>query len=152
MKEQKHISWKRVLNSSPIRYSVVGISTTMVNYLVYFLFSLSFDINAHAGLLQSTYLWIANGLAWIVSVTYSFFGNRNYVFRARLGKKRMIYQAISFYGFRFLSGVAETVLLNILVTSFGMLDLWAKLLGTLLATIINYFVGKYLTFRVKKEK
>ena len=151
MKEQKHISWKRVLNSSPMRYSVVGLSTTIINYLVYFLFSLSFDINAHAGLRQSTYLWIANGLAWFVSVTYSFFGNRNYVFRARLGKRRMVYQGISFYAFRFISGVAETVLLNVLVTAGGMLDLWAKLLATLLATVINYFTGKYLTFRVKKK-
>lgn len=145
MKEEKHIFWKRALHSSLMRYTLIGFSTTVINYFVYFLFSMNLDINAHVGLRQSTYLWIANGFAWLVSVTYAFFGNRNFVFRARLGKRRMVYQAISFYGCRFLSGVAETAALNLMVTAFGMLDLWAKLLATLVATVINYFTGKYFT-------
>ncbi|PWM43171.1 MAG: hypothetical protein DBX52_00005 [Clostridiales bacterium] len=134
------------------RYTVIGVSTTLINYGIYLIFSFNFDINALEGARQSAILWWANGTAWFISVTFAFFGNRNFVFRAKnVSRGRRIHQWISFYGWRGLSGFLETVLLNILVTLGSLHDMAAKLLATLFAMLVNYLSGKYCTFRKPRK-
>lgn len=54
-----------------ISYGIVGVMTTLVNYMVYFI---SLKIGIH---------WlISNSLAWMVAVIFAYFSNRKVVFHS----------------------------------------------------------------------
>lgn len=87
-----------------ILYLIFGGLTTLINILVYELFSKAFDVQ---------YL-VSNGIAWVIAVLFAFVTNRLYVFESRSRDPKVIgRQFVSFIGsppFHWTAGHAAHVL------------------------------------------
>ena len=83
-----------------ISYGIVGVMTTLVNYIVYFI-CLKIGID-----------WLtSNSLAWMVAVIFAYFSNRKVVFHSSNDMKK---ECIEFFGLRFMTLLVENLLLFVL--------------------------------------
>ena len=120
-----------------LAYLVVGVCTTVINYVIYAL--LTEGIHVH---------YIAsNVIGWIAAVTFSYFANGKWVYRstARRGWR----EAGEFVFSRLFSLGLETLLLFLLVDLMQMDKLIAKLAVAVIVVIVNYLTG-LLVFKRKK--
>lgn len=119
-------------------YLVVGVMTTLINYVIYAL--LTEGLSVHYA--------VSNVIAWIGAVAFSYFANGKWVYRstARRGWR----EAGEFVLSRLFSLGLETVLLMLLVDLLHMDKLAAKLLVAVVVVVVNYLTG-LLVFKRKKR-
>lgn len=119
-------------------YLVVGVMTTLINYVIYALLT--------GGL--SVHYAVSNVIAWVAAVAFSYFANGKWVYRstARRGWR----EAGEFVLSRLFSLGLETVLLMLLVDLLHMDKLAAKLLVAVVVVVVNYLTG-LLVFKRKKQ-
>jgi len=120
-----------------IRFSVVGLINTLIDFLVYF------------GLTRAIswfgeYYLAANALSFVAASTNSFFLNKNWTF-GNQKKDRGQY-------FKFIAVVAFTLLLSevvlfFLVNRLGIYDLFAKILVLIVSVVSNFFLSKFMVFK-----
>jgi len=110
------------------RYLIVGVCTTAINYAVYFLLT-------HLGV----FYILANILAWVIAVTFSYFANGAWVYSA--SSSRSWHEAGAFFLSRLFSLGLETVLLFLLVQQFGAGRNIAKIAVNVLIIVVNYLTG-----------
>ncbi len=121
-----------------ILYMLFGALTTAVNIVSYFIFK---DIM----FLRTA---VSNMLAWFLSVVFAFVTNKLYVFDARDDdKKHAFLQLVEFFGARFISGVADTVIMVIFIDIMHCSELPVKILSNIFVIIFNYVVSKFIIFK-----
>lgn len=142
-----------------IKYIFFGITTTIVNLLVFSIMK--------AGGVTATELGLtfANALAWVVAVIYAYITNKVWVFESKNREKRFIIkEAAKFFTGRIFSGIFEILLPTPLTRLFkdGLTislpgkeiyldDQWvAKILVCGLVIVLNYIISKLMVFK-KKE-
>lgn len=118
-----------------ISYLIFGVLTTLVNIIVYYLFSSILNIN---------YL-ISNGIAWIISVTFAYITNKLYVFES--DNENVILELIKFYISRLTTGVIDIVLMWLFVVIFIVNDMYAKIIVNIIVIILNYIFSKFFIFK-----
>ena len=120
-----------------LAYLVVGVMTTLINYVIYALLT--------GGL--SVHYAVSNVIAWVAAVAFSYFANGKWVYRstARRGWR----EAGEFVLSRLFSLGLETVLLMLLVDLLHVDKLAAKLLVAVVVVVVNYLTG-LLVFKRKK--
>lgn len=120
-------------------YLVVGVMTTIINYVIYALLT--------GGL--SVHYAVSNVIAWVAAVAFSYFANGKWVYRstARRGWR----EAGEFVLSRLFSLGLETVLLMLLVDLLHMDKLAAKLLVAVVVVVVNYLTGLLVFKRKKRE-
>lgn len=131
-------------NSEIIRYVIVGGLTTLVSLLSYYICIWLF-LNPDNGV----QLQVANIISWILSVTFSYFANRKYVFKSN-GK--VIGEVVEFYSSRILTLLIDMLSMFLMVTLFHIDDKIAKILVQFIILVLNYIFSKYLVFNNKKSK
>lgn len=132
--------FKTVINRETISYVIVGISTTVVNLVVY---TLLCKIMPYA---------VANLISLIFTKLYAYFMNKIFVFRTKLSSvKETVIEFLKFMVTRGLTGVIDYFGLIILVSGFGFDELISKYVLQIVITVLNFFFGKFLVFK-KKEK
>ncbi len=118
-----------------ILYIIFGVLTTIVNFLIYFLFT---------NLLHVNYL-ISNFTAWIGAVIFAFFTNKKYVFNANNTKLlNYIKEFIMFTSSRGFSFLVETFLLFLGVELIKLNDGIVKVSVAVIVVILNYFFTKFV--------
>ena len=132
----KNIMNKQVLES--IRYFVMGVLTTLVNYVIYH----ALDLLLQKQSISSFFSYkISYGVAFFLAVVFAYYGNKFFVFQKR--EKKGVKEFLSFFSLRVFSGIASFFLLDILHFSHG--------LGWLGSSVINlvgnYFASKFLIFK-----
>ena len=106
-----------------ISYGIVGVMTTLVNYIVYFI---CLKIGIH---------WlISNSLAWMIAVIFAYFSNRKVVFHSSNDMKK---ECIEFFGLRFMT--------------LHISNLLSKILVSVITVLANYFLCKSHIFSKKEE-
>ena len=91
-------------------------------------------------------------LAWFLSVTFSYFANKNMVFQYKTSDiGTVIKSMILFYGSRAFSGIMDVVLMNVFVKVLGWNELVSKLINEVLVSTFNFFFCFLVVFR-KKQK
>ncbi len=122
-----------------ILYIVMGLLTTIVNYVVYFL--------CHN--LLGIYNLLANMIAWVLAVLFAFATNRKYVFKSeKKGLMAVGTELIYFASGRLISLIIFDIgLFHLLVNILHFNDLAMKLLTNVGVVVFNYFVGKFLVFK-----
>ncbi len=120
-----------------LAYLVVGVITTLINYVIYAL--LTEGLSVHYA--------VSNVIAWVAAVAFSYFANGKWVYRstARRGWR----EAGEFVLSRLFSLGLETVLLMLLVDLLHVDKLAAKLLVAVVVVVVNYLTG-LLVFKRKK--
>ena len=120
-----------------IRYGIVGVLTTLVNYVVYFV-CLKIHLN-----------WlISNSFAWVVAVVFAYIMNRKLVFHSDNETKK---EGIQFFGLRFVTLIVENILLAICIDGLGLSNLISKVVVSVITVIGNYWLCKYHIFSKKEE-
>ena len=120
------------LKKELVLYCLSGGATTFVNYLIYFIL-----LKTHVEYLA------ANTLAWAGAVVTAYLLNRRLVFHSR---KHILQEFCSFVFLRFLTLLAENILLWIAVDSLGIPPLPSKIMVSVITVLSNYVLCKYKIF------
>ena len=135
-----------------INYVIFGGATTVVNMVLYYIlmlipfFSTDISLEFFGSAYKIGYL-IANAIAFVGAVIFSYVMNRHFV----SGAKAVARQFFSFFTTRLLSFIIEEVLLFVLVEKLLVSEYIAKWPVAVLVVIINYAFGKLLVFRKRDE-
>ena len=116
-------------------YVVFGVLTTLVNFIVYFLFTKIFFVH---------YI-ISNILAWFFSVLFAYVTNRLWVFESK--NDNILKEAALFFGGRFFSGVVDTALMYIFIDILAVGDFISKVVIQVIVVILNYVISKLVVFK-----
>lgn len=115
------------------RYLIVGVCTTLVNYLIYTPLIFFFPF------FKENYQ-IANTLAWVGAVTFAYFANGAFVYNST--SKRGLKEAGAFVLSRVFSLVLEALLLALMVEILHLDEFIAKLVVSVVTIVVNYLTGK----------
>lgn len=125
-----------------IRYLIIGVLTTVVSLLTYYL--LSYTVLNPKVTLQ---LQITNIISWIASVTFAYFTNRKYVFKVQ--EQKNLKEASKFYVSRLTTLVLDMLLMQIFVIKLKFNDKIIKLIVQVIIIVLNYILSKFLVFKSK---
>ena len=145
-----------------IMYSIFGVSTTVVNWLV-FSFCVIILPERYAGWFETIVvkyfhldikLVVAGLIAWIIAVIVAFITNKLWVFESKSWEHELVRkEAFTFFGGRIATGVLEIVAVPALVAwgfdfiLFGVDGLPAKILVSISIVILNYLLSKFVSFK-----
>lgn len=119
-----------------LRYLLIGITTTLINFIIYY-------ILIHP---MHTHYLIANVIAWIGAVLFAYHTNCIYVFQYQHDLKTMI----SFFSMRFLTLIAESILLYVCITLLKANSMISKIIISFITVIANYFFCKLAIFNTRR--
>lgn len=121
-------------------YMLFGAGTLVVN------FGLFFFLNEIVGL----YYMVANAIAIVVAVVFSFWVNKKYVFRSKPVTKRAAFKEFAlFIGIRASAGVIDMGGLFLMVRVLGMGANLSKLIVEILIAVGNFLSSKFIIFKKK---
>ena len=123
------------LEKELVLYVVFGALTTLVNFVVYFLF---------ARLLGVHYI-ISNILAWFFSVLFAYVTNRSWVFESE--NTNILKEVILFFSGRIFSGVVDTGLMYLFIDILTIGDFISKIIIQVIVVVLNYVFSKLIVFK-----
>lgn len=131
-----------------VRFLVVGVSNTIVSYV---LLTGSRLLLEAGGFVKYAYI-IANAIAFVLGVAWSFFWNNRYVFKAEEGEERSIFKALikTYITYSFTGLFLSSILLVLWIEVCGMSKFIAPLLNSIIGLPINFLINKFWSF--KKER
>lgn len=148
----------------PITFMLFGLCTTVIDYGAYFIFG---GIVGSENIIEEKYYILGNLFSWFFAVTFAYITNKIFVFRSKQWNvKTLIKEIPTFYGTRFVALMVSELGIWLLVSVAGLKnfyiaflyvviqgDLIAKLIMSLVSTMLNYLFGKFIIFsKVSKEK
>lgn len=132
----KELKSKNILQF--IKFSIVGVSNTMVSLAIYYLF---LWINSRLYLL-------GNVMGWIISVANAFYWNNKYVFGQKSESGAALLKKLGktylCYGATFL---LSTVMLYLEVDVFGLSTVLSPLFNLLVTIPLNFLLNKFWAFQ-----
>lgn len=127
-----------------IRYLIVGVFTTIVSLLTYYLLVYTiFDPNV---ILE---LQITNVISWIVSVTFAYFTNKKFVFKTN--NSMSLKEGSSFYLSRISTLLLDMLMMFLFVNIFKFNDKIIKLVVQFIIIVLNYVLSKFLVFKKRNR-
>ncbi len=136
------------LNYETISYLVVGVLTTVVDFLVFA--AANEAIQSSGRLSEVTAVMIAQVISWAAAVLFAYILNKLVVFRNynfRLG--HLIYEASTFVAARVMSGVLVTIAIWVMVDLLHSNEYAAKILTSIINIVFNYAASKLFIFKKK---
>ena len=127
-----------------IAYLIVGVLTTVVSLLTYYLCVYTFLDPKNAIELQ-----IANVISWFCSVIFAYFTNRKFVFQSK--NTHMLKEGMQFCLSRVVTLLIDMISMFLLVTLFRMNDKIAKVIVQVIVIVGNYIISKFFVFNKKKN-
>ena len=125
-----------------IVYGIVGVLTTLVNWIASYVLKLFLDEQV---------VWqnlLINAVAWTAAIAFAYPTNRKWVFASR--NTNIIKECTEFVSSRLATGVLETGLMGLLVNAMH-LEFWiAKITVSVFVVVANYILSKLFIFRVKE--
>lgn len=116
-------------------YIIFGILTTLINILVYLLFTRVFAFN---------YI-VSNILAWFFSVLFAYITNRIWVFESV--NENILKEIFLFFSGRLFSGIVDTALMFIFIDLLLVSDSVSKIIIQIIVVILNYVISKFIVFK-----
>ena len=119
-----------------VRFGVVGVITTAINFLIFKL-----------GRMARLPLVAANSVAWLAAVLFAFAANKFIVFQSADWNTMFILEELSWFLMsRLLTLLIETSLLWLLVKKRDLPEMASKCGVSVLVVLLNYLLGKFLVF------
>ena len=158
----------KFLSYEMLSYLFFGVSTTVVNFIVFFVCDKIFGNNSIADftlmghLFSITYEDVSTLIAWIVAVLFAYVTNKLWVFESKSKNASVVIKEIlSFFGARIVSFVVfeslgfmlvRNILNNTDYTTENFSKWAAKLLMAVIVVIFNYIMSKLVIFRKSKTE
>ncbi|WP_240422335.1 GtrA family protein [Listeria costaricensis] len=128
---------KNKLSKELIMYVIMGVLTTVVNLIVfYLLISTGADYK------------VAVVVAWILSVLFAYITNKKYVFENKTSTmKAFLWEMGSFFFFRLLSLGLNMIVMIVMVDQMHLGEMFSQIVANVLIIIFNYVASKLVIFR-----
>lgn len=129
-----------------IKFGIVGVSNTLISYVLYVLSLLMFQkLNVFQ---QMDYL-IAQVIAFVLSVLWSFYWNNKMVFQQKENKKRSLWKTLlkTYMAYSFTGLFLNSILLILWVDMLHISEFIAPMLNLLISVPLNFFINKLWAFR-----
>ncbi len=121
-----------------INYLVVGVMTTLVSIVVYWVFTKLFHVN----------YMISNIISWILSVLFAYVTNKKFVFKSKCDSNKDVFiEVYQFFKYRILSFVIDVLLMYVFVELVTLDDMCAKVIVQIIVIILNYVFSKLFVFK-----
>lgn len=133
-----------------IRFGIVGVSNTVISYLLYSGSLLFFQRN---NLFASFDYVVAQVIAFILSVLWAFYWNQKKVFTMKEGESRSVWKSLlkTYVSYGFTGLLLSTFLLYIWIDVLGISDFIAPLINLLITVPLNFIINKFWAFRVESK-
>ena len=123
-----------------IAYLIVGVLTTIVSLVSYYLVTVTLlDPN------NVVELQIANIISWILAVAFAYFTNRKYVFESKEPNK--LKEATKFVASRLVTLGLDMLTMFIMVSLLAINDKLSKLVSQVIVIVGNYLISKLIVFK-----
>ena len=136
--QNHHLVQKHPTGVQMFKFAAVGGMNFIIDFCVYVFLTRFFDLH---------YL-LANIIAFVVAVTFSFFVNKHWTFRYKEGEAHKRY--LQFFVVCFIGLGWTELILYIGVDLLHWHDIAVKLLATFLVFFWNFGLNKYWTFRERQ--
>ena len=120
-----------------VLYTFFGNMTFVISIGSYAIFNVFFGINE----------LIANALAWVFAVLFSYV-TKKWVFKAATPTKTaFLVQMFAFFSGRFITLVIEETIIFIFITLLDYPSMWVKLAAQVVVVVLNYVISKLFVFK-----
>ena len=121
-----------------VLYTFFGNMTFVISIGSYAIFNVIFGINE----------LIANALAWVFAVLFSYVFNKKWVFNVvTQTKTAFLVQMFAFFSGRFITLVIEETIIFVFITVLAYPSMWVKLAAQVVVVVINYVISKLFVFK-----
>ena len=129
-----------------LKFGIVGLSNTVISYIIYVI--TLFTIQAMGILRNSDYL-VAQVIACILSVLWSFYWNNKYVFSNEGAEKRNAFRALlkAYISYSFTGLFLNSALAFVWVQMLGISKLIVPVINLLISVPINFIMNKFWAFK-----
>lgn len=129
-----------------IKFGIVGISNTLVSYLIYvamLFFFQSFGLRANYDYL------IAQVIGFVLSVLWSFYWSNKVVFTNDSGRERVLWKTLlkTFVAYSFTGLFLNSALLVLWVRMLGVSEYVAPVFSLLFSVPLNFLINKFWAYR-----
>ena len=130
-----------------VKFGIVGVSNTIISYVIYVI---SLLVMQRAGLWPKADYLVAQSISFFLSVLWSFYWNRRYVFKASTDRVPWPQALLkSYISYAFTGLFLNSVLSIFWVQVIHMSKLVAPIANLLLSVPVNFFLNKLWAFREK---
>jgi dolichol-phosphate mannosyltransferase len=129
--------YKKEIVSQFVKFCLVGVFNTIVDYGVYLFFSR----------LVGLYFLYSNILSILVAMTFSFFANKYWTFGNL--ENKLASQYLKFFLISIVYFLLYNTIFYLGVKYLGIYDLLVKLIAIVIGVFWNFLANKYWTFREK---
>ena len=140
-------------NGEAIRYIIIGVCTTLVNFVLFTLFNYLFAL---LGIEKEVSVTVSNLLSVILSILFAYITNKSFVFRSHCDSRRdVFFEFVKFVGARGITMLIEVGGVFVMFNLIGINEMISKLVTQVIVIIGNYFISKLLVFKnnpTRKEK
>ena len=136
----KHPILSKFINRETFAYAIAGVLTTLVNFISY---EIIYNL-CHSNL-------TANGLAWVIAVTFAYIVNKWNVFNSKSDTtKAETFKIIKFFAARLVTLGIEQLGMYIFVERLGIYRWIIKGSLSVIVIILNYIFSKLFIFNKKR--
>ena len=131
-----------------VKFGIVGVSNTVISYVLYALSLLAFQ---KLGILPRADYLVAQVIAFVLSVLWSFYWNNKMVFVLKEGEKRSLWKALikTYISYSFTGLFLNSILLILWVQVCHMSEFIAPIINLLISVPLNFLINKFWAFRGK---
>ena len=141
-------NWEKFLQF--VKFGMIGVTNSILYYILYLI---SLMVFARLQIFHNTDYLVAQFVGFAISVLWSFYWNRRYVFHAEPGQEswpRALLKSYISYGF---TGIILNSILAILwVQFFHIPKEIAPIFNLIVSVPLNFFLNKFWAFRKRAEK
>lgn len=129
-----------------IKFGIVGVSNTLISYVLYVVSLLLFQKFNWFGKLD--YL-VAQAVAFVLSVLWSFYWNNKMVFKIEEGQKRNLWKALlkTYVSYSFTGLFLNSALLVLWVDILHVSEFVAPIINLLVSVPLNFLINKFWAFK-----
>ena len=126
-----------------INYFIIGVLTTLISLIVYYICVFTFLNPEKAFELQ-----FANILSWTIGVIFAYITNRKFVFKSK--NKNILQECGKFAISRIMTLIIDMLFMHITVTRLSLNDKIMKIISNVIIIILNYILSKLIVFNKKQ--
>ncbi len=129
-----------------VKFVIVGISNTIISYL---LFTASLLVMRRFAVFSGIDYIIAQIIAFVLSVLWSFFWNNKMVFAKEEGQERSIWKALlkTYASYSFTGLFLNSVLIVLWVRALHISEFIAPIINLLISVPLNFLLNKFWAFK-----
>ena len=133
-----------------IKFGIIGLSNTLLSYILYVA---SLNLFKHQNWFLGIDYLIAQIIAFVLSVAWSFYWNNKFVFQVNDKGKYYVFKALvkCYISYSFTGLFLNSILLVVWVQVLKISEYVAPILNLLISVPTNFIINKYWAFNDKKR-